>query len=549
MAQYKYLIQRFIGGMNADIDPAAIDLTKQQDQVVDIVSTVVNGVFERGLFRSRPQLSTPANTVSIPSNNLVYAVSKLPFPSNGAVATYYIGGIALTFDTGSSTYKLWRLNAESVVAPLLNVVEITGPGITAAGWDNLWFSNCVCNGVVLIAGYKGGLIRWDPTTTVYTIIANAKWAFVTKQNSRAVGAYLTTSALTDPVTVGASKSGDEGVWVATSIEAYQNVISDIPDAITGVGVAKGILVIPRTFGFHLGYPTGTFPAIYNFTQHSDDAIGCSNPATFCIYKNVCYFVSTNGIHTFDLVDVEDIGEGVYEEVLDLLTALGGTLRGFISASYKNDYQPTYNLYIDIPSTSVSANSIPLWQYNIRERKWTRWLTNEPSGSYSSLWMPFYYRATTGIGFSIPITSTVVQLGRKPSVTAQFKYTKELFGNGSESFVTAFTTGKLTISAPVFEATITRIMLVYTCNASSPPEFSITIDSTLNSTTTSLTRSGIVGTGNSLGSTPAKWIRQWVGNFCAVGQMFQVSVAATTNANNVLFKEMIIEFTDTSKERA
>lgn len=552
MAQYKYLIQRFIGGMNSDLDPAAVDLTKQQDQVVEIISSVYNGAFERGTLISRPQLEPVTVGNVIGADNNIIAVSALPFPSNGSVSTYRIGGMVLTFNTTSSTYKLWKLNAEQVIGVLFDAVEITGPGITASGWDNFYFSNCVCNGVVLIAGYKGGLIRWDPTTTVYTIIANAKFAFVAKQNSRAVAAYKTAGGLNDPLIVAASKSGDETVWVPASIEAYENTVADIDDAITGIGVAKGVLVVARTFGFHLGYPTGTFPAIYNFTQHSSNAIGCSNPATFCIYKNVCYFVSTNGIHTFDLVDVEDIGEGVYTEILGMLNQLGGTLRGFISASYKADFQPTYNLYLDNTGGTSVPRDLPLWQFNIRERKWCRWFSGPatpPVGEDSPMWFPFYYRGQAPTGRAIPITSSISHVTRKVAVQSTWGFTKNIFGNGLENNALLFSTGQLTISAPVFEATISRVLLVYkaAANIADGPQIGVVITSILNGVQTQKL-ANVTPIYSPAGGVPSTWVRQWVGNLFCVGQMFQIAINMA-GINYCVIKELVVEFTDTSKERA
>lgn len=543
--------------MNSDIDPAAVDLTKQSDDVVDIVSSVYNGVFERGTLTSRPQLqpATPGNVIGADDN--IIAIAPLPFPSNTpdtglGVGVYRIGGMALTFNTTTSLYRLWKLNAEQAIGQLFDATQITGPGITAAGWDNFFFSNCVCNRVVLIAGYKGGLIRWDPTTLNYTLIADAKYGYVAKQNTRAVGAFKLTGTLLDPIVFGASKPGDESVWVPASIEAYENTVADIDDVITGVGVAKGILVIPRTFGFHLGYPTGTFPAIYNVVQHSSNAIGCSNPATFCIYKNVCYFVSTNGIHTFDLVDVEDIGEGVYNEILGMLSQLGGTLRGFISASYKTDFQPTYNLYLDnVGGTSVPRD-LPLWQYNLKERKWSRWFSGPattPVGEDSPMWMAWYYRGQAATGRTIPLTSSIAHVTRKVGVQSTWSYTKNIYGNGVENNDLLFTTGQLTISAPTLEATLTRVMLVYkaTANLADDPHIGVVVNSILNGVLTQKNVSAIP-VYSAPGSVPFVWVRQWVGNLFCVGQMFQIAIQMAA-INHCVIKELILEFTDTSKERA
>jgi len=384
---FQYLTQLFTGGMNQDLDSAAIDLT-MQDQSVSIVSTSQNMVFERGLAMTRLGLSPlPGPPSSLPSGANLRSVKWLPFaPRSLKSPINQRGAFAIT-----DAPKLYSMQANQAAGNVMTPVEITGPGFTQS--SGYYCDNTIANGVVLIAGNSGGLIRWDPVAGNYTIIPSSPYQYVCGHLARALAAFdLTLGATGYAQTVAWSAAGDETIWTGSTSGAGKTVLSDASDSITGLKVAKGTVVVARAYGFHLGIPTGQFPAVYDWRKVDDISVGVMHPASLVVYKNTLFFMSECGIHTFDLVDVEDIGEGIYQEINNLIRQYGLTARGFISTGYKPDFQPSYNIVLDSSQSlgGTPEGLVPHFMYNIREKKWSRHFYVNPS--HTNAWTPLVFGA-------------------------------------------------------------------------------------------------------------------------------------------------------------
>ncbi len=536
----QYVRQTFMKGLNRDASPATLDFQSGSDVEIQEVADSANVVYERGIALVRPQIAALGSPAQLASTQNVFALANLPFV--GASGALGASGLLGLVANATPTWKLYKFCTDQFSTALFTPTEITGAGI-ANTWDNFFFTLAVANGVVLIPGHPSGLVRWDPSTMVYTQIAAAPYSFITSMYSRAVAAYKLTGALTDPITVAYSATGDETNWA--SLGAGSTVLSDVPDVITGLANLRNVLVIPRTYGISLGYPTGTFPQVFNFTNFSNSGIGCCNPATFKVFDNVAYFVSTCGIHSFDLTSISNIGEGIYTDIMAVIQQYGGALRGFISRSYKLDYQPTYNLFLDITANlgGPLGNTIYHYQYNITERKWSKHLySSEDANTWSSMPFPFDYKSSTVNNVAAPPQSTVGVLRRVPGTAPLFRTWSGTVSDGSTAFIT---TGNITLAAPVIEATLTRVMIVFAAVLANP-QFSVQVQSTLNGVVTTVTKN--VSTTRIAQSSPL-WDRVWV-DVRAPGNMFVVSLGSTPPIlpPGLQVKEILMEFSVQGTER-
>lgn len=537
---YQYVVQRFTGGFTSDASPVTLDM--QGDLTLPQVSSVTDMLFERGLAIARPSYGVVGNTpaVPIPAAQDILAVARLPFVNpgtNSATALAAKGSICLS-TTAAPVFHLWALNTNGLASDLFDPTEITGPGISAGGWSNVspYFSAAVANRAVLIGGYNGGLVRWDPAAGyVYTVINTAMYAYVASQYSRAIAAYKLTGAATDPITFAWSVPGDEANW--SGLGAGSQVLSDIPDAITGLGCLRNVVVVPRTYGFHLGYPTGTFPLVYNFTNFSNGNVGCAYPGTFAVYDDRCFFVGVDGIFSFDLTNVEDIGEGVYKEILTLIRGYSGTPRGFITGSYDLDNRPSYNIIVDVLSPISQVDVACLhYSYDLRERKWTRHFYANPTSTYSTLTFPFTYALSAGATGGSTIQNAIGVAPRKSGSTTTFQLWNT---QGTVKPAPTFTTGQFTVGQSIADVEMDRILLFYFLGTlgSGSPTFTITVSSVLNGITQTPIVKTLTGVAN-------VWDRAWV-SLRIPGQIFQVTVACP---HTVQMKEMVMEFSTSGKER-
>jgi hypothetical protein len=514
--------------MNMDMDPVAIDLSAGDVQTVGMVSTVTNMLFERGLIIPRTDISPRNSTLGA---DYPRALRSLPFAANtGTVGQF--PNVLLTRNATGPVWKLWKMQTDNVGYPL---TQITGPAI-ADTWNNLYLSTAVANGVVLLGGHPDGLFRWDPTGSVYTRIATAPYSFVTSMYSRAIAAYKLTGALGDPITMAWSVAGNETDW--TNYGSGSSVLTDIPDQITGLAVIRNVLVILRSYGLHLGYPTGTFPALFNFSNFSNSIEGCLHPATIDVWRNVLFFVSNAGIHTFDLNTVENIGEGVFKEVLSTVNGYGGVLRGFVSQSYTLDSQPTYNLLVDVVQSPQTVNlALPHWQYNLKERKWNRLNYNTGVVCDSELGAAVWDKwAPTLTGAAIQPTPNIAIVQRLTGPSNKINAWTQ--ATGTTSPTPQFTTGQLEILPGHFDAEMTGVMLTYNTLAASPG-FSVLVtyqQAGQQITSAVFSQTGPTGTG---------WQRVWI-RFRLTGNLFKILVFLS--AGDIKLKEMLIEFNVQGAER-
>lgn len=257
----------------------------------------------------------------------------------------------------SDDNKLYSLSAA------LAATQITGAAVTL---DALSTSEGV-NGLLLISGNAAGLIRWDALTgNTYTVLTDAPYRYVTSHLSRAIAAYNLSGGdnLLDPRTVAWSVAGDETDW--TSFGAGSAVLADATDAITGLGLMRNTIVIPRSSGFHLGIPTGVSTPPFNWIRHSHGLdSGCVYPTTFTVYGTRCFYVGRNDVFTFDLVEPKPIGKKIRRELIRLLRA-GNVYRGFVSESFGQELRLQYHL---VPMTN--DENLPSFVFDLGDGSWSR----------------------------------------------------------------------------------------------------------------------------------------------------------------------------------
>lgn len=535
MAQLTYLTQLFTGGMNSDADPASIDLTMGQDLTINEVSSVQNMLFERGLILSRPGILTasgpPVGITSSQNLWMVEALNSAPWAFNANAV--HRGAVAVTID-GSNNFHLWSINCQQGFGNVFDAVEITGPGGYTPG-QSIPISVAEVNGIVMLGSANSGMLHWDPTTGVYTLLnAASNFAYVTGHYARAVGAYGGPSTNLYHQTVGWSASGDETNW--TSLDAGTSTLADVPDSITGIGVINGVIVLPRTYGFHLGWPTGTFPIIYNWRMYSQNSVGCMHPATFRIYQNVCYFMSDSGIHTFDMENIEDIGEGVYEELTSHIQNDVGTVvpHALIAPTYDTDWRPAYHIFLTFQGNSFPRAESPHYIYDIREKKWSR--HTYTAGSLASI-MKFAKLINGGIP---PLQPQVVVVQQTSGVSPTFlPWTPSQVADQ----ISSFTTGQINpLHDPTRDVQLARILVVYNTPAATSYSITATVNFILNGvaqTPVAFPFSTRAGGG---------WDKRWV-DIRITGDFFQVQVSIPAGSPTpVKVKYIILEFTEVGKVR-
>lgn len=535
---YSYLTQVFTDGMNQDMSPVAIDLSMEQS-TVKLVQSATNFLFERGLAVTRPGLSTFSGPpTSLPTTSDLLAVQSLNSLAH-AQNSPTTSRMAIAIIGNGTACRLYTLEGNGSAGTILEPTEITGAGFNLPV-PTAYACTAIVNGVIMIGGNFTGLVRVSPSANTYTIVASSPYQYVTGHQARAVAAY-DLSLLNGPTKVAWSVQGDETNW--TGVGSGSAFLADVTDSITGLKVVKGLVLVARSYGFHVGIPTGIFPAVYDWRKQDDLSIGVMHPASLVVYKNVLFFMSESGIHTYDLVNVEDIGEGIHSELVGFIQQSGVVVRGFISAGYKSDYQPTYNLIIDSQQSRTSSPDtiFPHYMYNIRERKWTRHLY--AAGAQATAWtaMPFSisYRPSFALTHA-PTTPRMSLYTRKAGAAPVPK-----FWNTNASTVESdatITTGMITLQNPTMDVGLNRLMLIYNAAASAAgASITFTITSILNGVTSTTT--------TSITTYPAGgWDRRWI-NVRMTGNMFKVVIKLTAATLAKLeLKALILEFSDSGGVR-
>jgi len=534
---YQYFTQLFTGGMNQDVDPAALDLSAQ-NSTLETVASVSNMFFERGLLYTRLGLSNLPGTISssIPGTATIRAFSWLPIAARALKSPLYDRGAFCVTDEPA----LYTFEANQAVGSVFNNVQVTGAGFTQA--SGYYCDHSMVNGVVMLAGNSTGLVRWDPVGTTYTVVASSPYQYVTGHLARGVAAFdLTEGATGFAQTVAWSVAGDETTW--SGIGAGTNVLADCSDSITGLKVVSGVVVVARTYGFHIGIPTGQYPAVYDWRKISDMSIGVMHPATFRVYKNLCFFMSECGIHTFDLVNTADIGEGVYKEINSLIRQYGFVARACISPGYEPDFQPTYNIFLDSAQqlTGTPENFTPHYMYNLREQKWSRhfYTASAPSSAYTPLivgaeYLPSGYPSDQA---AVPFLSVIRRS------TSGHQFTLQQWNTGQTLDTAAsFTTGQITLQDATQDVQLERLLLIYNIPAFG---FGWSIIVTV---TAILDGVAVSTSANFSTYTAGGWDRRWL-NLRLTGNMMSATVTfAAGMPTPIAVKALVFEYTPVGKVR-
>lgn len=315
------------------------------------VADAVNFFFSKGEAKTRPGRLNITVTGS-PNVNSIYA--KTLWRESGLPLTAVM-----------ATGKLYSLNDAS------NLDEITGAGITY-GDPHLHNADMV-NGVVLVGNHPAGILRWDPTTTAYTIMTDARYRYVAAHLSRAVAAYGLSGTAGAPRTVAYSNSGDETDWVAgPTSSAGASLLVDAPDDITGIFVIKNIVVIARRTGFHLGYPTGISIPPFRFEAWNRRGIGVYFPSTLDYTDNMALFVGEDDVYINDLSKVTPIGAKIRDQLMPALKA-GVKYLGFISRNYTGQSRLQYHLFPQNPGNDLIQFH---YVYDLYEDNWAKLSYND-----------------------------------------------------------------------------------------------------------------------------------------------------------------------------
>lgn len=326
----------FGGGINAE-DPA-LDLANGQ------VSDSLNFLHERGVAVSRPGL-------------VEYRFEPYGGPSfnTGLVAKSFEGSSFYTaLVTGVSLYSL-----DSDLVPTV----LTGPVISGAFFTAGFPTIDLINGYIIISGSSDGLVKWDPSGTVYTVNSGAKWQYVVGFGSRAVGAYSLagSSALLDPRTVGWSLSGDIDTWTGAGSDT--TYLSESTGFITGLAALQNMVVVGRTDGLTLGTESGVSNPAFNWQSWSKNASGCRYSGTWAYDNEAVYFVGLNDVHRFNGAQMENIGREIRNRLMGYYRD-GARFRGFLSSSVGDRKRKHYHL---VPYASYET---PHFVYDVEEGRWT-----------------------------------------------------------------------------------------------------------------------------------------------------------------------------------
>lgn len=320
-----------VGGINGEV---------AEDQLEDTqVQATVNMLYGRKMFYNRPGAVT--TTLVGFTGDILWAKSLRLTGSAANIAV-------------SSNGKIYRIDSPTAATEITSgtATTFTSPVIHDAE---------TVNAVIMIASNSGGMIRWDPAGTVYTVIAASNYRYTTSLLSRIVGAYKLDGSAGDETRIGWSRSGDETLW--TGGDSGTTNIVDAPEAITGLTSLHNVVAALKHNGIHLGFPTGLGSPVFRFENWSKNSIGCNYPMTLATYDNKAFFVSQRDVHMYDLQSVSNIGGPIRRELIRLLRTV--TYFGFISPTTLDDTRVMYHL---VPA---SADSAPHFTYDLEEDTWAR----------------------------------------------------------------------------------------------------------------------------------------------------------------------------------
>lgn len=506
------VMQTFTKGMSGDASPFVLDLSQ--------CASVTNMLFERGLLISRPGLtsiesSTPVNTLP------VAAFSGFLHPA-------VIGQTLTVLHTPSVGAAVHVMPVSAIKATMLQEFpEYTGPAITKYTTLPIGAPLAAFNDVAVVPGFNEGIIRIG--TFTYTIPLAQAYLFCTTHLSRVLLACNISLLGGGLRQIAWSKIGDETVWSGT-YDSGSVILQEADDGITGLGVIKNVVVVPRTSGFHLGFPTGDGTNPYDWKCISRNEVGCYYPPSFAVYGGKCYFVSDSHVHTFDLSSVEDIGEGIVTELFEFVQQYGMSIQGVITRTYKLGYRPQYHLMpVYIPSNPFAApvfpEAPPHFVFDITEQKWSRHTYTQP-GAYPRI--PFalnYVQYANNTQLSIQRSAPAFLT--PPAVGQHFTYDYWDPSVPCEGAMSA-TTGRVQLGDSIAsEYSMLRMMLVV--YLSTPRTLTVRVTSQLGGDETTTTYT--------VAATKVGWQRVWVDGI-KVGQFFQFTIEFPA-ATQVALRQVIV----------
>lgn len=391
---------------------------------------------------------------------------------------------------GASDGKIYKIASNGTAT------EITGAGTTFG--PKTYHNLAVVNGAILFGNNTGGLLRWDPAGTAYTILSAAKMRYVTGHFSRAVAAFdLNGNALTGPRTIKWSKPGDEAVWdTSPSTDGSgKTILSDAPDDITGISNLHNVVAVCRRTGFHLGYPTGNSSSAFRWESWSYKSVGVHWPGLSTTQDNTLYFVGRDDVYSFDLVKVTSIGYQIKSSLLAELIG-GATFCMFCSRGIASSKS---RQYLHIFPLSGSTNH---YVFDLLGMNWSKHLYTGKVPSY---------------GFAKPVgtygeAASFVDTSNPPKV---FNWDEQVICESPASI-----SGPISaVGGPAIDAEIQRTLLKLR-------RYNSTVTLTL---TADLAGSPVTST--QAQATPAgndgKWTRVWFENRLT-GQLFQAKIEILAN---------------------
>lgn len=337
------------------------------------VADAENFLFERRMAVTRPGLTTKAVTDPITDARYARSLSI----SGSDPKTLIIG-----------TTKLWRLGFMT-----LAMVEITGAGTTLEtdGGTHQTLNAEAVNGVVLIGANTGGILRWDPAGTTYTVMSTAPYRYVSGHLSRAVAAFALDGSAGAARKFAWSSAGDETNWTTGS--SGSAILADAPDDITGLFTIRNIVVIARQRGFHLAYPTGISIPAFRLESFNRLGAGFYYPGTIAYEDNFAMGVGRDDVYYTDLQEIRPVGMRIRKELIRLINS-GAVYRGFMSRV--NSLAPKFKYHL-VPlsvASYMAGQQFPHFVYDVHEDTWSKCHYKD----FASLRVWFYYdRVDNGLG--------------------------------------------------------------------------------------------------------------------------------------------------------
>ncbi len=315
-----------IGGINAEDAEVSLQETQVRDSV--------NFLFDRKMVSSRPA----AETV------------------NYGFSGTFVNGRSGNFSGTRRHLVITSTGLYSLNYTARTSTQITGAAISAVG--KYPSSIGVVNSLMLVGDNTGGLLRWLPSTTNYSLIPTAPYRYVVGHRTRAVAAYHLTDS-TGAMWVGWSKAGDETNWVD-----YGSGHSTLPEIgpIQGIANARNVIVVPCDGGFYLGYPVVGDPP-FDWQVYSTNSFQTPQNKTFTSFGSLCFFVSSNDVHIFNLSEVANIGRNIRSMLFSEIKN-GANYYGVVTQNIGNRSRLLYHL---IPVSGGNLHFV----YDVEDSVWSK----------------------------------------------------------------------------------------------------------------------------------------------------------------------------------